>query len=357
MAMKLMLLPSVRSKFVKDENMKLIYRTLLVLSVIMIISNYYMYSFMYAVKLALMIVVAIIATVETEILFYSHDKNITREVSKDLIQKSYPKITALIYVLLIPVGTPLWLVAIGAIMGTMFGKLLFGGFHHMIFHTSLVGVMFVTLGWSQLSLGVDFITAFDNYIIELIFNNDFFNNTLALKGDYDPANMTSAIGMLTNGTPYKTLDVLLGITPGIIVSGLALIVAGGFLIYKKAINWVTPLTTLLSFTFVAVIIALVNGQSMLYPLQHVLTGSLLFVLLFVVSDPITTPIPLKGKIIYGVIAGALAMFIRNGIKYEEGIIFGVLFMSMLTPMINQELKKKPVKKTPPKKVETVKEGV
>ena len=67
--------------------------------------------------------------------------------------------------------------------------------------------------------------------------------------------------------------------------------------------------------------------------------------------------PLKGKIIYGVIAGALAMFIRNGIKYEEGIIFGVLFMSMLTPMINQELKKKPVKKTPPKKVETVKEGV
>ncbi len=45
------------------------------------------------------------------------------------------------------------------------------------------------------------------------------------------------------------------------------------------------------------------------------------------------------------------MFIRQGVKYEEGVIFAVLFMNMLTPLLNQTLKaKKPVKKTPPKKV-------
>jgi electron transport complex protein RnfD len=350
MAAKVMLWPSTRSKFVKPKNMELIYKVLLVLSAIMILNNYYMYSFMHALKLALMIIVAIVLTVESEILFYSHDKDINRKEAKALITKSYPKITALIYVLLIPIGTPLWLVGVGAILGTFLGKLIFGGFAHMVFHTSLVGVLFVTLGWTQLVDGVAFISSFDNYLLELIFDNSFFNETLSIGSVFDPSNMTTSLGMLLNNDSYQFLDVFLGIVPGIVGSGLVLVGIFGFLLYKKAINWITPVTTLGAFLLTAGIIAIVKDYNLIFPLYQLFSGSFLFVLIFVVSDPITTPIPTKGKIIFGLVAGALTMFIRQGVKYEEGVIFAVLFMMMLTPLLNQSFKaKKPVKKAPPKK--------
>jgi len=354
-AKKVMLWPSARSKYVKDENMKTLYIALLVLSAFMILQNYYLYSFMYGMKLFLMIVVSVVLTREMEILFYSHDKDITRQEAKELIVKSYPEITALIYALLIPVGTPLWLVGLGAVLATLLGKLIFGGFHHMVFHTSLVGVIMVTLGWTQLVDSVSLVTSFDNDILQLLFDNNFFNNTLSIGGVFDPANMTSALGMLVAQTPYEFGNVLLGLTPGIIGSGALFIIMFTYFMIKKTIDWVTPVTTIASFLVVAIIVMLVKDQSITYPLYQLFTGAFLFVVLFVVSDPITTPIPLKGKIVFGVIAGALTMFIRLGSQYEEGIVFAVLFMNMLTPLLTEVFKEK--KKVVPKKKPVEEAGV
>lgn len=353
--MKLMLMPSARSKFVKEENMNLIYKSLLVLSAFMVLQNYYLYSFMHGIKLVLIIVIAIYVTVESEILFYSHDKDIDRQTAKGLIKKSYPKITALIYALLIPIGTPLWLVLIGAILATFLGKLLFGGFAHMVFHSSLVGVMFVTRGWPQLGNSVNFTPSIINDILQILFDNKFFNETLSIGSLFDPLNYQTALAnVIGSGTLYDIFDVILGTVPGIVGSGLIILLIFGFLLVKKAVNWVTPVTLLGSFLVTASIIGIATDKPDLFPIYQLFSGSLLFVTIFVVTDPITTPIPTAGKVVFGVIAGALAMFIRNGTSFEEGIVFGVLFMMMLTPMLNAELKKK--KKPAPKK-KVVKEEV
>lgn len=350
MAKKLMLLPSVRSKFVKDNNMDLIYKTLLVLAGFMIIQNYLLYSFMHAIKLFLMVVVAIIVTREMEILFYSHDKDIDRATSKELIKKSYYKVTAVLYVLLIPVGTPLWLVGIGALFGTLLGKLLFGGFHHMVFHTSLVGFMLVTEGWGQLVDGANFVTAFDNFILELLFDNKFFNETLSIVTIAEPG-AQSAISLFLEGKGYGIAEVALGLAPGVIGSGIVILGMFAFLVFKKAINPTLPLIIMGSFLVTSFIIGLAQGQELIFPLYHLFTGGLLYVIVFVATDPITTPIPMKGKIIFGIVVGALTMFIRNGLKFEDGtitqpIIYATLFMMMLTPMLNEvfKAKKKVVKK-------------
>ena len=345
MAKKIMLWPSARSKFVKDGNMKLIYKSLIVLSIVMIFLNYYMFGFMYGVKLALMVLISIMITVESEILFYTIDKDITREESKKLIEKSYPKITALIYALLIPIGTPLWLVAIGAILATFLGKLLFGGFHHMVFHSSLVGVIFVTLGWPGLGNGVMFSTAFDNYLIELLFGGSFFQETLSIGNTFLP----NATPLLEGFANYSVFDTFLGIVPGVIGSALVVLVLGAFLLYKKAINWITPVSMISSFLIIAFIITLSKEHDMSFVLYQLFGGSFLFVVFFIATDPITSPINNYGKIIYGVIAGALTMLIRNAGTHVEGVYFAVGFMMMLTPMINTYMKAKPKKKAPVKK--------
>ncbi len=353
MAKKLMIMPSGRSRYVKDENMNLIYKFLLVIGTIMVLNNWYMYGFMYGLKLVLMILFGLFVTREMEILFYSHDKNIDRATAKELIQKSYYKMTALIFILLIPIGTPLWLTGVGAVLATLLGKLLFGGFHHMVFHSSLVGYIFLTEGWVNLVSGVKFTTSFDNYLLNLIFNNDFFNNTLyigRLLGEKIPLfNVETYQTALSNssGIPYSLEAVMLGFVPGITVSGLLLLGMLLFLMIKKAVNYIVPVSMILSFIVTALLVGKFDLDFVMYQL---FSGMFLFVVVFISTDPITTPVPSSGKIIFGVIAGALTMLIRNGVRYEEGVAFGVLFMMMLTPMLNAMLKKKPVKKAPKAKV-------
>ncbi|QMS84292.1 RnfABCDGE type electron transport complex subunit D [Candidatus Xianfuyuplasma coldseepsis] len=346
---KIMLWPSARSKFVKDGNMKILMQALWVLTIFMVLQYYYLFAFMYAVKLLLMVVLSIIVTRETEILFYTHDKDIDRQTAKDLIKKSYPEVTAMIYALLIPVGTPLWLVGLGAALATLLGKLLFGGFHHMVFHSSLVGVIVVTLGWSQIVDGVAFMTSFDNYILELLFDNSFFNNTLAIGGNYDPATAANALAALTDETvPFYAIgELFVGLNPGVVGSALVLLLMFVYFVVKKVIDWKIPVIATATFVLTAWIVGLVQQQELVYPLYHLFSGSFLFVAIFVMTDPITTPMPFKGKIVFGVVVGALTVFIRLAGTHEEGVIFAVLFMSMLTPLLNEVFKEKrkaPVKK-------------
>ena len=137
---------------------------------------------------------------------------------------------------------------------------------------------------------------------------------------------------------------------------MVLVLVFAFLLFKKAVNWILPSVLLVTFFVTALIVGLINGQDLMYPLYHLFSGSLLFVVIFITTDPITTPIPTSAKIVYGVIAGALAVFIRIGGTYEEGIIFAVLFMSMLTPLLNVEMKPKIKDKTPKKVVNAEKAG-
>ena len=349
MAKKIMLWPSARSKYVKVDNMKKIYYSLILLTVVMVFLNYYMYGFMYAVKLTLMVVLSIVITRLTEILFYTHDKEINREEAKELIKKSYPELTAIIYALLIPIGTPLWLVGLGAILATGLGKLIFGGFHHMVFHTSLVGFLFVTIGWTGLSINADFANSFDNYLLKLLFDNDFFNNTLSIGSAFSP----DAALALASGSNYDIGSMLFGVVPGVLGIGIVMIGMFGFLVYNKVINWITTTSMVGSLLLISVIIAAVNGYNIVeYPLYQLFGGMFLFVAVFLASDPITTPIPTVGKVIYGVLVGGLTMFMRNGEQFQngnyiQGVVFAVLFMSMLTPMLNVEFGKK--KKKIPKK--------
>lgn len=351
MAKKIMIMPSARSRFVKDGNMALIYKVLLYVAGVMVLSNWLIYGFMFGLKLLLMILVSMVVTKETEILFYSHDKDINRVEAKELIQKSYWRVTALIFVLLIPLSTPLWLTAVASIIATLLGKLLFGGFHHMVFHSSLVGYIFLTEGWPSLTGGVKFSTAFDNYLIDLLFNNDFFNKTLyigKLFGEnaplFNPESAT-ALQLFSDGASLEWVQVLSGFMPGITISGLILLLAFAFLVFKKAVNYFIPTAIILTYVLTSY---LFGGFDILQSIQEVFVGSFLFIVVFISTDPITTPIPKIGKYIFAIIVGVLTYFIRQGVAYEEGIAFAMLFMMMLTPMLNTSFKAKPKKKAPVK---------
>jgi len=61
---------------------------------------------------------------------------------------------------------------------------------------------------------------------------------------------------------------------------------------------------------------------------------------FMATDPVTTPISKRGRIIFGVGAGVLVMVIRLWGGYPEGVMFSIIFMNAITPLLNRYIKPK-----------------
>jgi len=56
---------------------------------------------------------------------------------------------------------------------------------------------------------------------------------------------------------------------------------------------------------------------------------------FIATDPVTTPLSVQGKWLFGAGVGLLVMLIRVVGEYPEGVMFSVLIMNSLTPLIDR----------------------
>ena len=235
-------------------------------------------------------------------------------------------VTGLIFPLVLPPTTPLWVVAVGVIFGVLFGKEMFGGTGRNIFNPALVGRLFITIAF--------------------------------------PAIMTTSWQLpfedvITSATPlavYKTTqvmasfpDLLTGNTAGSMgeTCRIAIILGGLFLIFTKVSNWRTPLSYLGSVFIFAVIGNHFLPGSIAPAGFQILTGGLLFGAFFMATDPITSPFTQAGKYTSGILCGILTDLIRSFSGYVEGVMFSIVIVNAFTPLIDHivlALKYRPVKK-------------
>jgi electron transport complex protein RnfD len=78
-----------------------------------------------------------------------------------------------------------------------------------------------------------------------------------------------------------------------------------------------------------------NGLYGLNPLYNLITASSLFSMLFLFSDPYSTPKSIRGKIFFGVIIGVANGWIRTGTYYTEAMVFAVLIANLFTPLLDR----------------------
>ena len=65
-------------------------------------------------------------------------------------------------------------------------------------------------------------------------------------------------------------------------------------------------------------------------LLELCSGYLLFAGIFMLNDPTTSPGHWLGRIVYGVLAGALVMLMRHWGRFEEGACFAILLCNALS---------------------------
>ena len=170
---------------------------------------------------------------------------------------------------------------------------------------------------------------------------------LALMKDAIKSGDSSVLDQLPS-----SLDLFLGNHPdgaGAIgeICALALIIGLCYMLWKKIITWHIPVSILGTVFIFAGLLHLAN-PAYADPVSVLLSGGLMLGAIFMATDYVTSPMPAKGQIIYGVAIGFLTVVIRNWGAYPEGMSFAILIMNAFTPLINNYVKPKRFGEVPAK---------
>ncbi len=237
-------------------------------------------------------------------------------------------VTGLLLAFNLPASIPWWIVVIGAFVAIGVAKMTFGGLGKNPFNPALVGRVFLLIAYPVQ------MTSFP--VVE--------NPALdALSG----ATPLAAVKLDTvaAGTLPMT-DLLLGNMPGSLgeVAALALLAGFVYLLVRKVITWHIPVTVLATMAVFAFVVALTKGGDAAllwqFPLFHVLAGGAMLGAIFMATDYATSPMTVKGQVIFAVGIGLITMCIRLWGAYPEGMSFAILIMYAVVPLLKKYIKPK-----------------
>ena len=226
-------------------------------------------------------------------------------------------VTGAILGLSLPWSAPWYVGVVASFVAVGIGKVLFGGLGQNIFNPAMVGRAFVMICFPA-TLGA---TA---YL--------WPEAGLRVVTEATPLTAAKQMGVATPIWPLLvgTVNGSLGET-----SAIACILGGAYLCIRRTASWEIPAGMILTVALLGGIANLADAGAQWTVLHHLLGGALLFGALFIATDPVSSPLAPRGKLIFGIGIGVLVMLIRLFSGYPEGVMFAVLLMNAVTPLINR----------------------
>lgn len=227
----------------------------------------------------------------------------------------------------LPSSIPWWIVVVGAFVAIGIAKMTFGGLGANIFNPAIVGRVFLLIAYPVQ------MTSFP----------------MPVEGAFDALSGATPLAAVKHGAATDVVgmqELLLGNMPGSLgeVAALALLMGFGYLLWRRVITWHTPVAIFMTMALFAFVYALASGMSgealWQYPLFHLLAGGAILGAVFMATDYATSPMTVKGGVIFGVGIGVITMLIRLWGAYPEGMSFAILIMNASVPLINKYVKPK-----------------
>lgn len=236
-----------------------------------------------------------------------------------------------------PVGVPLWMVAVATIFAVVIGKEVFGGTGMNVVNVALVARAFLFFAYPTKMSG-------DQVWIDTSLNEgqklvDGFSGATplgnAVQGGVDaiPSMMESIIGFIP-GSIGETSVIAIGL------GALLLVVTGiGSLRIMLSMCVGGLLTGMMFNTFGT------SVYSQVPALQHLVLGGFAFGAVFMATDPVTASQTNTGKLIYGFFIGMMAILIRvANPAYPEGVMLAILLGNVFAPLIDNMVVSANIKK-------------
>jgi electron transport complex protein RnfD len=107
------------------------------------------------------------------------------------------------------------------------------------------------------------------------------------------------------------------------------------LLYRKIFTWHAPVAMLATLTICAALFydegSSASGGS---PLFHLLSGATMFGAFFIITDPVSSAVSNRGRLIFGALIGLLVYTIRVRGNYPDAVAFAVLIANFAAPFID-----------------------
>jgi Na+-transporting NADH:ubiquinone oxidoreductase subunit B len=258
---------------------------------------------------------------------------------KEEIQEGF-LVSGILIPMIVPVDTPLWMIAVATAFAVIFAKEVFGGTGYNIFNVALVTRAFLFFAYPAAMSGdkvfVRTSTTFGMGNGSIV---DGFSGATPL-GQIAVAAKDHFQGIVdTLGHPLSSMDLFVGLIPGSIgeTSKIAILIGAVILLITGIASWRTMISVFVGGAAMSCIFNLIGTTVSMQTgvLDQLLLGGFCFGAVFMATDPVTSARTEKGKFIYGLLVGAFAIIIRVlNPGYPEGMMLAILLMNVFAPLID-----------------------
>ncbi len=255
-------------------------------------------------------------------------------------------VSGILIPMIIPVETPLWMIAIATAFAVIFAKEVFGGTGYNIFNVALVTRAFLFFAYPSKMSGDSVWVRTEN---SFGFGGaDVVDGVARTIDGYSGATPLGQIEGVISGAPVfygidghilSLWEMFVGLIPGSIgeTSTLAILIGAAILIITGVGSWKIIVSVFAGGFLTAWLmnVLAVNPTMETLPVNHLILGGFAFGAVFMATDPVTAARTEKGKWIYGFLIGMLTVLIRVfNAGYPEGMMLAILFMNGFAPLID-----------------------
>lgn len=300
-------------------------------------------------------------------------------VRKEEVSEGY-LVSGMLIALIVPASTPLWQLALGVAFSVVLGKEVFGGTGMNIFNPAMMVRAFLFFAFpAQMSGDTVWVAGntapkgipgnlIDGYseptalaavkVLETKVENVPEAQVAAAEAAGQPIADTVTTFLDTAGNvvekegvsdfltnTYSHADLFFGNIPGSAgeMSKLMVLIGAAILLITGVGSWRTMLAGVVGLLGAAVAIPVlaeltglpVTAPMYLAPWEHLICGGFLFGIVYMATDPVSSPETNIGKWIYGILIGAITVLVRMiNPAYPEGTMLAILLLNAFAPTID-----------------------
>ena len=240
-------------------------------------------------------------------------------------------VTGLLLAFNVPASLPWWMCVLGAAFAIIVVKMVFGGIGNNFVNPALAARAFLLASFPVA------MTMWTKTGINWVSSGNIDAYTTATPLSFLKAGSNGVSALTDSGINIGNM--LIGNIGGCIgeTSAILIILGGLYLMYKGIINYVIPIFYIAT---VAILMFILGEFSFTFVIYELLSGGLMLGAFFMLTDYTTSPMTKKGQIIYAVLAGLITTVIRLYGGYPEGVSYSILFVNLMTPLIDKYTKTK-----------------
>lgn len=239
--------------------------------------------------------------------------------------------SGLLIPMIVPVNTPLWMIAVATAFSVIFAKEIFGGTGMNIFNPALITRAFLFFAYPKAMSGDEVFVRTGSALC-----NTPIEGTAVVDGFSGATPLAAVADGSFNPDTFSTLDAFIGTIPGSIAetSTLAILLGAIVLLATRVASWRIMLSVFVGGAAMSAIVAAFS-ESAPTVAQQMSLGGFAFAAVFMATDPVTGCRTNCGKYIYGLFIGIMAIIIRMfNTGYPEGAMMAVLLGNAVAPLID-----------------------